>query len=63
MPINTLHLYRSNRFHPFKTYCLTTNMVFTTGKLKKDSHAVRVVFLQQEIIMVSNVAVKSSQVS
>ena len=28
-------------------------MVFTTGKLKKDSHAVRVVFLQQEIIMVS----------
>ena len=38
-------------------------MVFTTGKLKKDSHAVRVVFLQQEIIMVSNVAVKSSQVS
>lgn len=36
-------------------------MVASIGKSEKDSHAVRVVFLQQEIIMVSNVGVKSSQ--
>lgn len=35
-------------------------MVANIGKLTKDSHAVRVVFLQQEIIMVSNVGVDSS---